>query len=195
MAAAISLFIIIISFGMTNINAMGFSVFGGSDKWKEEVQLSDGRVIVIERMKTYESGGDEWASNRRGIKPKDQYIRFVHPKEPSKTIEWKSIKKSSGGYPEIPLNLDINSENLVLFTIVGVGTACEAYNKYIYQNGTWIEEKLPEKFEPLPRNLFVRVFDEMPEYINLQTKRELLEKNEFIRIPLRQVGPTRKICG
>ncbi|MFM9438477.1 hypothetical protein ACFDR9_005584 [Janthinobacterium sp. CG_23.3] len=36
---------------------------GGSEKWKEEVQLSDGRVIVVERETIRARGGDEWAHN------------------------------------------------------------------------------------------------------------------------------------
>jgi hypothetical protein len=31
----------------------------GSEKWKEEVQLSDGRIIVVERETIRERGGDE----------------------------------------------------------------------------------------------------------------------------------------
>jgi Ca2+-binding RTX toxin-like protein len=40
---------------------LGVSLVGcgaGSEKWKEEVQLSDGKVIVIERELVLEAGGD-----------------------------------------------------------------------------------------------------------------------------------------
>lgn len=43
----------------------------GSEKWKEEVQLSDGKVIVVERELITEGGGDEWANNRSLSKPKE----------------------------------------------------------------------------------------------------------------------------
>lgn len=46
----------------------------GTEKWKEELQLSDGRVIVIERETLRESGGDEWASNPSGTKPNEYFI-------------------------------------------------------------------------------------------------------------------------
>ena len=51
-----------------------FGLFGGSNKWKEEVQLSDGRIITVERELLSEAGGDEWASNRSGSKPKEYRI-------------------------------------------------------------------------------------------------------------------------
>jgi hypothetical protein len=48
-------------------------------RWGEEVQLSDGRIIVVERETRNEPGGDERAYNRAGIKPKEFRIRFVMP--------------------------------------------------------------------------------------------------------------------
>jgi len=55
-----------------------FGLFGGSDKWKEEVQLSDGRIITIGRETIRERGGDEWACNRSGTKPKQCPIQFAY---------------------------------------------------------------------------------------------------------------------
>ena len=43
-----------------SLNACGSSI----EKWGEEVQLSDGRTIVVEREIILERGGDEWAHNR-----------------------------------------------------------------------------------------------------------------------------------
>ena len=54
---------------------VGLSACGaGSQKWKEEVQLSDGRIIVVEREMVNERGGDEWASNWGGSKSKEYRI-------------------------------------------------------------------------------------------------------------------------
>ncbi len=46
----------------------------GTTHWKEEVQLSDGRIIVVERETQFEGGGGEWAHNRSLSKPKERRI-------------------------------------------------------------------------------------------------------------------------
>jgi hypothetical protein len=183
------LFIVIFTLGIASLNGFGFLWFSSTEKWKEEVKLSDGRIIIIERERVLESGGDEWASNRRGLKPKEHHIRFKLD-ELGKTIEYRTLKKSDGLYPEIPLILDLENGQPIIFTIVGIGTRCEAYNKYIYRNGVWKEEKLPEKFEPRTTNLLVRGSDSAPRFVNLETKRK---ENADSRKPVRQVGPTREI--
>ncbi len=188
---AMILFILILTLVVTNMTACGFLGFGRTEKWKEEVKLSDGRVIVVDREIINEMGGDEWASNRSGLKPKEYHIRFVHPDESGKKVEWQA-KISSDTYPEIPLILDIYSGHLVMFTLVGVGPRCEVYNKYAYQNGAWIEETLPEKFEPRRRNLLVKGRD-IPKYVNLEMKRNIDESGHSRR-EVRQAGPNRKVC-
>ena len=189
----IGIITILIFIGVTNMNAAGFLGFGNTEKWKEEVKLSDGRIIVVERKIVNESGGGEWASNRSGLKPKDYYIWFDIDGS-GKTIEWHTIKKSPRTYPEIPLVIDLENGQPVIYTLVGVRPACEAYNKYAYRNGVWVEEILPEKFEPRARNLFVRGKDDIPKFINLEMKRKINESGHS-RQPVMQVGPTREICG
>jgi len=67
---SIILLVSILILGVTSMNVFGF-LFGSTrtEKWKEEVQLSDGPVIVVERETVMERGGDEWAINRSGTKP------------------------------------------------------------------------------------------------------------------------------
>lgn len=185
--------IIFLIFGVTTMTACGFLGIGGTEKWKEEVKLSDGRIIIVERERLLESGGDEWASNRRGLKPKEHNIKFVNPDGSGKKVEWRTIKKSEGGYPEIPLILDMDSGHFVMYTLVGVGPACEVYNKYVYRNGAWSEEALTDKFEPRIANLIVRSSDDVPKFINMETKRKINE-SEYSRVPVRQAGPNREIC-
>jgi hypothetical protein len=190
---SISIIIFIFIFiGVTSMNACGFLGFGSTEKWKEEVNLSDGRIIVVERERVLESGGGEWASNRRGLKPKENHIRFINPDGSGKAVEYRTLKKSSMLFPEIPLILDLENGQPVIYTLVGVRDRCEAYNKYVYRNGVWNEETLPEKFEPHITNLLVRSSDNVPNYVNLETKRKEIED---ARRPVRQVGPTREICG
>lgn len=55
---------------------------------------------------------------------------------------------------------------------VCVGPGCDAYSKYVYRNGVWIEETPPEKFEPKITNLLVRNSDDVQKYINFEEKAE-----------------------
>jgi hypothetical protein len=189
---SISVLITILLLGVTCMNVFGFLGFGNSEKWKEEAQLSDGRIIIIERETLHERGGDEWASNRSGTKPKERRIRFVRPDGSRRTIEWRSTKKSPGQWPEKPLILDIEFGQPVIFSIVAISDAYEIYSKYIYRNNIWIEEALPETFEERPTNLFIRDGRGMPKFVDLETKRKGNAEIGYRR-SLQHVGPTRQV--
>jgi len=166
------------------------SLFPPTEKWKEEVQLSDGRIIVIERELKYERGGGEWAHNRRGIKPAEFRIRFVYPEGSEQIIEWRSSKKYRT-YPEIPLILDFESGHPIVFSIVNASDASEAYSKYIYKNDLWVEEALPDEgIEVRATNLFLGVGVGM---VDLEAKRK--DASKYRRPAVRQVGPTRKVIA
>lgn len=177
----------------TSMNAFGFLGFGGTEKWKEEVQLSDGRIIVVERETLRERGGGEIVSNRSGTKPKEYRIRFAHPDGPEKMIEWRS-SKSYRTWPEIPLILDLESGQPVVYANVGVRARCGAYLKYAYRNGVWSEEALPETFEMRTTNLYLGLGVEMPKFVDLETKRKENKSKSYVAY-LRQVGPARQVCG
>jgi len=167
---------------------------GCSEKWKEEVQLSDGRIIIVEREMQSERGGDELAFNRSGTKPKKYSIQFIHPDESGKLIKWSSTKMSSSGtWPEIPLILNIELGHPIIYSLAGVSAGCEVYSKYIYRNGIWIEEALPDKFKELMSNLYARLHNDMPKYVDLETKRKWYS-NIRTRRAVKQVGPMRKVC-
>lgn len=188
------LFVSILILGVTSMNVFGFLGFGGTEKWKEEVQLGNGRIIVVERETLNERGGDEWAFNRSGTKPKEYRIRFAPLDAPGKTIEWQSTKKSPGTWPEKPLVLDFEAGEPVVFSIVATSEVCEVYSKYIYRNHVWINEPLPESFEKRTTNLLLRDSRKMPKYIDLEAKRKANAEIGYQR-SLKQVGPTRQICS
>lgn len=165
----------------------------GSEKWKEEVQLSDGRVIVIERELVLESGGDEWASNRSGSKPKENRVKFTHPDHPGEIIEWRTRKLDIQRWPEFPLILDMEHGQLVLFTDVFTSVGCNRYSKYLYQNGAWVEEQLPTRFEAKNTNLFLFRSRDYKEFIDLETKRKNIA--DVRSKDRRQVGPTNPDCS
>jgi len=169
--------------------------FGFGDlSWKEEVQLNDGRVIVIERDQINESGGDEWALNRGGGKPKEYRIRFASPDGTGKVIEWRSIKKSPRTWPEVPLFFDFISGQPTVFTLVAISAGCEVYSKYVYLNSGWAEEPLPERFEPHATNLLFGTQKNMPSFLNLAGKAERNSDSGY-RQALKQIGPNLKVCG
>lgn len=179
---------LILTLGVS-MNACG----SGSNNWKEEVQLSDGRVIVVERETIREAGGDEWASNRSGSKPKEYRIRFADPDGSGKTIEWRSKKMSPQTWPEVPLVFDITLGKPTIFSLVAISIGCKVFSKYVYQNGAWIEEPLTEQFAQGTTNLLIFDDKDMHPFINLETKRK---KNADSHTQgFRQAGPARKVCG
>lgn len=166
----------------------------GRENWQEEVKLSDGRTIVVEREKLNEPGGDEWVSNRKGTKPKEYRIRFADPAGSGKVIEWRSTKQSPRNWPEIPLFLDMESGGATIYSLVAISIGCEVYSKYLYRNGVWVEEALPEKFEKRAANLFFGNRANLPAFIDLAEKQKRNSDDRF-RSALRFVGPVRRICG
>ncbi len=168
--------------------------FGGIEKWKEEVQLSDGRVLVVEREIVMEGGGGEIVTNPSGVKPKEHRIRFASPNGSGQSIEWRSTKIDDATWPEIPLILDIEDGHPVVFTILTINPACGVYNKYVYQDGVWKEAKLPGEFEKRMTNLYLRSGINMPKLVDLKEKRERNADMGYWE-SLKQVGPKRKVCG
>jgi len=163
------------------------------ENWKEEVQLSDGRIIIIERELIFRRGGAEWANNRRGITPAEHRIRFVYPEGSGEIIEWRSLKKSRS-WPEVPLIFDFESGHPIVFSIVGVDDACRGYSKYIYKNDLWVEEALPsEGIEVRATNLFLKLGVDMPKFVDMEAKRK--DALKYRRLEMRQAGPRREVCG
>jgi hypothetical protein len=174
-------------------NAGWLGLFGGSEEWKEEVQLSDSRIIVVGREQLNESGGDEWALNRGGGKPKEYRIRFANP-DGMGMIEWRSEKKSPRTWPEVPLVLDFFSGQPTVFSLDAISAGCEVYSKYVYHHGTWREEPLPDQFEAHPTNLFYGNRKNMPSFLDLAEKAKRQSDSGYRRA-LKTVGPNLKVCG
>jgi len=172
----------------------GLFGLGGNEKWKEEVQLNDGQIIVIEREQINEGGGDEWAFNRSGTKPKEFRIRFASPDGIGKMIEWRSTKSSPRTWPEVPLVFDFLSGQPTIFSLVAIDAACEVYSKYVYRDGTWIEEPLPKKFEQRGTNLFFGSRRDLPSLLNLAEKAKRNSGSGY-RQALKQIGPNLMVCG
>lgn len=108
-------------------------------------------------------------------------------------VEWRSAKFYRT-WPEFPLILDLESGHPIVYASVGIRARCEAYSKYVYKNGVWSEEALPETFEKRATNLFIRNGVDMPRYVDLKTKRKDKETESYAA-SLKQAGPTRQVCG
>jgi hypothetical protein len=183
-----------IAFALFALGLLWWLFFGGSEKWKEEVQLSDGRIIVIQRETIHEGGGGEIVSNRSGTKPKERRIRFTHPDGSGKMIEWKSTKLSPRTWPEKPLILDLESGQPVIYAIVAISPGCEVYSRYVYKDGNWTEETLPKSFPERKTNLLLRDGVDMPRSVDLEDKQKMNSEIGTFK-SLKKVGPNREICG
>jgi hypothetical protein len=163
--------------------------------WKEEVQLSDGRVIVVERETLRVSGGAGFADGGSGSRPKERRIRLENPDGSGKIVEWISTKADDRQRPETPLVLDISpSDSIFVISSIPVSSACDRYLKYVYTNGQWVDETLPDEFPQRPTNLTLLSGPSMPSLIKLADKRKELTDPGYTH-GLRQVGPKRVACG
>lgn len=177
--------------GLILLMGMSMSACSSDQHWKEEVQLSDGRVIVVERDLITESGGDEWAINRSGSKPKEYRIRFEYPEGSGKTIEWKSTKFVDT-WPEHPLIIDAEDHKPVVFSKSYNAVGCRIYLKYVYKKDKWIGETLPLVFEKRESNLLIFNFDNQSSLVTLEIKRK---KNQDAKSQdYKQVGPKHPYC-
>jgi hypothetical protein len=97
-------------------------------------------------------------------------------------------------WPEIPLVLDVVSGKPVVFSLGAISRACESYSKYVYQNGAWTEEPLPEQFEQRATNLLFGTLKDLPVLVTVDDKNK---RNDYIgvRKALLHVGPKLKVCG
>ncbi len=183
------------TFGLALILGASLTACGmGSIKWKEEVQLNDGKIIVVERDAIYVSGGAEWASNSSGSKINEYRIRFEYPAGSGKLVEWRTTKKDLQTYPEVPLVLEIEAGKPVVYSLIAISLACEVYSKYVYKNGVWVEEPLPEQFEQHATNLLFASQRNLPKLLKLAEKKKRNDDIGHGR-ELYQVGPNLKVCG
>lgn len=160
-----------------------------TDSWIEEVLLGNGEVIVIERSLIQEGGGGEIVLNPSGRKPKQHVIRYRNNLM-NLIVEWSSSKTDYRNYPETPLIFDIDSGVPTVFTIIPIETGCSTYVKYVFKNGVWLEEALPERFQKRVSNLG---FTAGSGVVDLLTKEKKNNKPGFMK-SFYFVGPNKKAC-
>jgi len=163
----------------------------GDMRWSEDVVLADGKTITVSREVLYERGGGEWASNRSGTKPKSETL--VIPLIANRVAEWATAKISPGTWPEIPLVIEIEGNQPVVYTLLAISLACEIYSKYVFRDGRWVEEPLPEHFPIRPTNLLFGNRANLPHHVSIEEKKK--RNGGVYRRALKQVGPSKLVCG
>jgi hypothetical protein len=172
-------------------------------KWQEEVKLSTGEVIVVERETHFKpSGGEPFRGS--GWAADTMTIRFRYPPDAKEVIEWWTVRHDAELQfsPEYPLVLDVDPKSKALYVITRAGGTtggCNEYWRYRYENGMWRDAMLPEIFEPRPSNLLLGS-DEIntPSQITLDFKRKFeADYHRWTRYNsrFRQIGPDRCLCG
>lgn len=178
---------------MTNVLLAGCTNSDTSVTWQEEVQLGDGRVIVVERETVRILGGPELAHGGSGTTPRERRIRFEYPLGSGKHVEWRSSKLSPALVPETPLILDFRQGEPVISTSLATSEGCSQYQQYFYAGDRWQEFASSEEFDAAPTNLLLMSGPTMPRFVDLSTKAKDIAD---IRYPkrLKQVGTKRVIC-
>ncbi len=143
------------------------AIFGAcTSTWDEEVILSDGRVILVERKIIRERGGDELSLNASGAKTKIYTIGFNDPDGLHKIIKWQSMKYTAALWPDYPLVLDKEQGDFVVYSSLGAGSVC----KYKYIDGRWVEELLPSRVPEMDSNLLISDYQDRPGMVTLKIK-------------------------
>ncbi len=166
-------------------------------QWSEEVQLSNGQVIVVERETKQRPGGGE-IFRSSGWRPQQYVIRFKYPANSEQVIEWRSTKMDieRGTWPEFPLLLDVELTKNVPFiiTIHALKGFCYEYVRYVYSKGAWSEDPLPAEFEPRTTNLYLPAATlDIVKNVSLQLKRTENADGRY-SMRLKKIGPKQRDC-
>lgn len=165
-------------------------------EWQEEVMLSNGTTIQIERKTLLNPGGAEIATGS-GYSPSKYIIKMEYPFGSNHYIEWASHTMPATLHPEFPLVLDVQSgdERPYMITIGWASDSCYEYMKYEYIGDQWKQQKLPEAFHVMETNLYLgSARSSISKHIGLAQKRELLAKGRYSSV-YKTVGPKRTGCS
>ncbi len=163
-------------------------------KWQEEVKLSTGEIIVIDRDVKHAGGGAAWPQGQGSI-PREHLIRFRYPAQTGPLIEWRSTKLSPATYAELPLVLDVGANNTWIIFTHFWEKGCRVYVKYLFQNGAWNEIPLSEDIETHSTNLFLAAGGVRRDGLISLAEKAKENSSPGYTPDYKQVGPKRKTCG
>lgn len=169
-------------------------------EWSEEVQLSTGQTIVIERETRHRPGGGE-IFRSSGWRPELYIIRFKHnypPRHGLFEVEWRTTKWDAehAMEPEKPLMFDVEPGKGTPFiiTIHALRGACFEYVRYAFRDGGWYENPLPAEFEPREANLYIAgAALDIPRQVSLKEKRAALDNFQY-SMRFKKIGPKQTDC-
>lgn len=170
-----------------------------ANRWTEEVKLSTGQTITIERETHHTPGGGE-IFRSSGWRPELYIIRFKYDYPPRQNleIEWRTTKWDAERVtdPEMPLVLDIDPVKKMPYIITyhGLRGACFEYLRYVYRDGGWYEDMLPTEFEPREANLYIAAAAlDIPSQVLLKEKRSVLDNFQY-SMRFKKIGPKQTDC-
>jgi len=162
---------LILTMGVTSMDAFGLFGFGGTQKWKEEVLLHDGQKVIVQRAQT--RGGRHELGQEPPIK--EQSVTFTLPAA-NKSITWKDEFSKDVGHSNFEL-LALHILNGTPY-IVASPDGCLAYNKWGRPNPPYIFfrsdgkawqrislSELPAEFNNI--NLVINTLDHEKELVSL----------------------------
>lgn len=168
-------------------------------EWTEEVALSNGQTMMIERETRHRPGGGE-IFRSSGWRPELYIIRLKHDYPPryNLEIEWRTTKWDGDRVtdPEMPLVLDIDPVKKVPYIITyhGLRGACFEYLRYVYRDGGWYEDPLSAEFEPREANLYIAgAALDIPRQVSLKEKRAVLDNFQY-SMRFKKIGPKQADC-
>jgi hypothetical protein len=178
-------------------------ILAGCDKtvaWQEELQLSTGETIMIDRAVILEPGSG--LPPYMGPSTKAYHIRFRYPAQTGSVIEWNLQRWNflkNHRYEENPLVLDLSQDKVwFIYTTRTVGTHCIRYVRYQFQKGVWIETPLSDGFVDVrPTNLFLAGAKNVKDggIISLSEKKAQLRSSSNPASYKKQVGPQQITSG
>lgn len=163
--------------------------------WQEEVKLSNGEVIVIDRDVRHAGGGGAWPHGQGSV-PMEHVIRFQYPAGSGKWVEWRSSKlEPQGTYAELPLVIDLLPDRTwEIVTAVAINGACSRYTTYRKGTGSWLELPPSEKIPARAANLFLAGGgSDISGLIKLPEKEKESADPRYLST-IRQVGPESYAC-
>ncbi|MYN45370.1 hypothetical protein GTP23_09945 [Pseudoduganella sp. FT93W] len=143
-----------------------------TDRWKEQVLLVDGSVVVVQRTAQYVKGGPELAFNLSGGHIAGTSI--VIPKQDGKSNfpEWSATIFSDYGFPEVPIVVDFKNASPEIYTAMLEPSRCMRYRRYVLAESSWKEKEIDFSSVSLKTNLLIDV-DDSPKVVDVGLKARL----------------------
>jgi hypothetical protein len=163
--------------------------------WKEEVKLSNGEMIVIERDVRHAGGGGAWPHGQGSV-PMEHVIRIGYPANSKELLTWRSSKVGPRGtYAELPLVFDrLQDGTWSIVTAVYINGVCVRYTTYRQRAADWVELPPTTKLEPRSANLFLAGGSSSISGLIRLPEKEKENADSAYPLVIRQIGPESYGC-